>query len=72
MKNQVNIATWRGIKIAVVLLAFLIPQVVFARMTYNFNSGWNLSSENKAVAKMLKKHPVTLPHAWNEDESFKV
>ncbi len=47
-------------------------QEASARQTYNFNSDWNLSSSDKEVAKMLKKRPVTLPHAWNEDESFKV
>ena len=46
-------------------------QEASARQTYNFNSDWNLSSSDKEVAKMLKKRPVTLPHAWNEDESFK-
>ena len=30
-----------------------------ARDTYNFNSDWELGSKK-----------VTLPHAWNEDESY--
>ncbi len=47
-------------------------QPAFCRQTFNFNSDWRLSSSDKAVSEMLKKHPVTLPHAWNEDESFKV
>lgn len=34
-----------------------------ARETYNFNSGWTIDINRKTV---------TLPHAWNEDESFKV
>lgn len=54
------------------ILALLMPQFLWARKTYNFNSGWNLSSDDREVAGMLKKHPVTLPHAWNEDEAFKV
>ncbi len=33
-----------------------------ARTTFNFNSGWVIDN----------KKEVTLPHAWNEDESFKV
>ena len=33
-----------------------------ARETYNFNSNWLIDNVKK----------VTLPHAWNEDESFKV
>lgn len=47
-------------------------QPAFCRQTFNFNSDWRLSSSDKVVSEMLKKHPVTLPHAWNEDESFKV
>lgn len=62
----------RMLEILSVVIALLLPQYISARKTYNFNSDWNLSSSNKEVAKMLKKHPVTLPHAWNEDESFKV
>lgn len=34
-----------------------------ARDTYNFNSGWRIGDS---------KQTVTLPHAWNEDEAFKV
>ena len=58
--------------LACALAATILPQTADARDTYNFNSDWNLSSTDKEVAKMLKKHPVTLPHAWTEDESFKV
>ena len=34
-----------------------------ARDTYNFNSDWRIEKQKKLV---------TLPHAWNEDEAFKV
>lgn len=34
-----------------------------ARDTYNFNSSWRIDKQ---------KHTVTLPHAWNEDEAFRV
>lgn len=34
-----------------------------ARDTYNFNSDWHINKQKKAV---------TLPHAWNEDEAFRV
>ncbi len=34
-----------------------------ARDTYNFNSDWRIEKQ---------KATVTLPHAWNEDEAFKV
>ncbi len=33
------------------------------RETYNFNSGWRIDRQ---------KNTVTLPHAWNEDEAYKV
>lgn len=34
-----------------------------ARDTYNFNSAWHIDKHKQAV---------TLPHAWNENEAFKV
>lgn len=34
-----------------------------ARDTYNFNSDWRIENQKKLV---------TLPHAWNEDEAYKV
>ena len=34
-----------------------------ARDTYNFNSNWRIDKQ---------KRMVTLPHAWNEDDAFKV
>lgn len=34
-----------------------------ARQTYNFNSGWRIDNQKKTV---------TLPHAWNEDDAFRV
>lgn len=34
-----------------------------ARDTYNFNAAWQIDKH---------KQTVTLPHAWNEDEAFKV
>ncbi|MDE5650294.1 MAG: hypothetical protein K2I35_04705, partial [Duncaniella sp.] len=47
------------------VLSCMAAQPASARQTFNFNSGWNLSSSDKEVTRMLKKHPVTLPHAWN-------
>ncbi len=55
-----------------VALFCLATQPALSRQTFNFNSDWRLSSPDKEVSKILKKRPVTLPHAWNEDESFKV
>lgn len=47
------------------------------RVTYNFNPGWLLKPADESGAEAVsfadtdwKK--VTLPHAWNEDSSFKV
>ena len=34
-----------------------------ARETYNFNSEWRIEKQKKTV---------TLPHAWNENEAYKV
>ena len=34
-----------------------------ARETYNFNSNWTIGKQKKTV---------TLPHAWNEKDSYKV
>jgi hypothetical protein len=45
-----------------VLLLFIAVGVQ-ARQTYNFNSDWRIDKQ---------KHTVTLPHAWNEDYSFRV
>ena len=42
-------------------LAFAVNST--ARDTYNFNSNWRIDKH---------KQTVTLPHAWNEDEAFKV
>ncbi len=42
-------------------LAFAVNST--ARDTYNFNSNWRIDKHKTAV---------TLPHAWNEDEAFKV
>lgn len=47
------------------LIAFAIATATGAnaRDTYNFNSGWRIGNN---------KTTVTLPHAWNEDEAFRV
>ena len=44
------------------LLAILSATAATARETYNFNSAWVIDGTKQ----------VTLPHAWNEDEAFKV
>lgn len=47
-----------------ILLLLLVSGInANARQTYNFNSNWRIDKS---------KNTVTLPHAWNEDESFKV
>lgn len=47
------------------------------RAAYNFNPGWQLFVGDPTNAAMVEFDdatwkPVTLPHAWNEDSSFKV
>lgn len=48
----------------IILYALFLLSIsgVSARQTYNFNSHWVVDNRQR----------VTLPHAWNEDESFKV
>lgn len=45
------------------LLLLALTATAGARDTYNFNSDWRIGSA---------KRTVTLPHAWNEDEAYKV
>ncbi len=46
----------------ILLLLTLISTIsANARQTYNFNSDWTIGDTN-----------VTLPHAWNEDEAYRV
>lgn len=45
-----------------ILTLLMLSLSVGARRTYNFNADWVID----------KKEKVTLPHAWNEDESFKM
>ena len=46
-----------------IFLTLSVPACLQARDTYNFNSAWHIDGQKRAV---------TLPHAWNEDESFRV
>lgn len=53
-------------KLRQITIAIMIAVVAVgshARDTYNFNSRWKIEGCKKTV---------TLPHAWNEDEAFKV
>ena len=54
-------------------LALLAALTTTARETYNFNSDWRISKESpQGKGKVKNEKTVTLPHAWNEDEAFKV
>ncbi len=44
-------------------MAALVAIPAQARDTYNFNSDWKINKQKKTV---------TLPHAWNEDDTYKV
>lgn len=48
--------------VAFLAMTALSCQTTMARETFNFNMGWTIDNQ---------KH-VTLPHAWNEDEAYKV
>ena len=43
-----------------------------ARQTYNFNSGWTIDYSELTNGMKTGTETVTLPHAWNEDQAFKV
>lgn len=47
----------------ITLLALVVCSYAQARRTYNFNSDWRIDKAKKTV---------TLPHAWNEDDAFRV
>ncbi len=50
-------------KILIFFFLFLFLLSANAREKYNFNSDWKID---------MQKGKVTLPHAWNENESFRV
>lgn len=43
-----------------------------ARTTYNFNPGWTVDYTVTDTLAALGTKPVTLPHAWNEDDTYRV
>ena len=54
-----------------------MTMLLSARETWNFNSDWCFAiGDNPEAAAVAfddsQWHRVTLPHAWNEDEAFKV
>lgn len=49
--------------ILLTFLAIIANSYLQARQTYNFNLGWHIDNAKKAI---------TLPHAWNEDDAFRV
>lgn len=63
--------------IPVMLLCLAMGTKAFAGDKFNFNSGWLLSVGDDKAAKDVRYaddgwKQVTLPHAFNEDEAFKV
>ena len=59
----------------ILLMALVATLSVHARVTYNFNSDWRVSGAPLVKSEKIKvksEKVVTLPHAWNEDEAFKV
>ena len=53
----------------VLLLTMLSAQ---ARETYNFNSQWEIDYTTVDSLKHWGKKVVTLPHAWNEDDAYRM
>ena len=45
---------------------------VMAHEVYNFNSDWEIDYSELASGVKTGTERVTLPHAWNEDDAFKV
>ena len=63
--------------IGILLLATVIGIQAAEREKYNFNSAWCLKVGDIAHAEAVRFNDadwkkVTLPHAFNEDEAFKV
>ena len=54
------------------LLAMLVTDVagMAQRQRFNFNADWAYTLGDDSASTAL--HPVTLPHAWNEDQAFRV
>ena len=68
-------------KLSAILVLCIIAGTVYgqtnARVKYNFNPGWKLYVGDTTGAEAAnfndaKWTSITLPHAWNEDASFKV
>lgn len=62
---------------AVLVLSCLFLSCSATRMKYSFNSDWKLLVGDPSDASSLSFNdsnwkPVTLPHAWNEDDAFRV
>lgn len=69
----------KNVKIILFFLALTMPVSLYSseRVTYNFNSDWALHVGDDVDQKSVFKNDkawkqVTLPHAFNEEEAFKV
>lgn len=67
-----------GLFVLVCLLCLhqLAAQQTAIRVKYNFNTGWKLQMGDDSLAKEINYNdinwkPVSLPHAFNEDDAFK-
>ena len=62
------------LKSVILALALITTVNISGRETYNFNSDWRISKATSQNEKGKTKNEkvVTLPHAWNEDESFRL
>ena len=77
---KINRISMKRIKIIVLMMALWVPVSLYSseRIKYNFNSDWSLFVGDLPDAKAAFNHNnpdwknVTLPHAFNEDEAFKL
>ena len=58
--------------IILLLLFILYAMPSSGRERYNFNSDWEITTENQQQPHHYKSKRVTLPHAWNEDQAYRV
>lgn len=59
-------------RLLIVIALFMVLLPSRARETYNFNSGWVIDYSTVESMSQMGKKTVTLPHAWNEDDAFRM
>lgn len=62
----------KPIRFIALITGLALPFFAEARETYNFNSDWVIDYTVTDTLKSLGTKRVTLPHAWNEDDAYRV